>query len=158
MPRKNLRRAQLAQAQGGQPPAHVDASLQLFALCNTGEEAARERVAGASSVDNLLLADRVYRERLDFVLTLHRHDRGVGALSDDGRPLALAVLLWQVRKVLGDGLDIVRVQVVRVGVGRGLGLVANHVIPVRRRLVERILEELRDEGCREREDEWLFAQ
>jgi hypothetical protein len=67
----------------------------------------------------------------------------------------LLVLLWQVGKVLGDSGNVVAVEVVRIGVGDGLRLVSNNVVPVWCGLVELLLEELWDERRRERENEGL---
>lgn len=85
----------------------------------------------------------------------NRHDRGIGALRDDDGPSALGFLLRQAGEVFGDGGDVVGVEVVGGGVGAGLGLVADQVVPVGRGAVERGGEELRDEGGGEGEDEDL---
>lgn len=96
-------------------------------------------------------------ERADVVLALDSDDGRLGALRDDGHALALRVLLRQIGQVLGDGGDVVGVEVVRVGVGHCLRLVAHDVVPVRGRLVEGVLEELGDEGGVEGEGEDLVA-
>lgn len=85
------------------------------------------------------------------VLALDGDDGGLGALGDDDGALALLVGLGQVGEVLCDGGNVLCVEVVRLGVGEGLGLVADDVVPVRGGLVEGVLEELGDEGGRERE-------
>lgn len=95
------------------------------------------------------------REGLDVVLTLDGNDGGLGALSDDDGTLALSVLLGQVGHVLGDGRDVFGVEVVGGGEGASLGFVANDVVPVRRGLVELVLEELGNERSGQREHENL---
>lgn len=95
-------------------------------------------------------------EGLDVVLTLDGNDGGLGALSDDGDTLALGVLLGKVGQVLGDGGDVGGLEVVRLGVGSGLGLVADNVVPVRGGLVELLLEELGNERSVEGESEGLL--
>jgi hypothetical protein len=57
--------------------------------------------------------------------------------------------------VLGDGRDVGGLEVVGLGVGGGLGLVANNVVPVRRSLVELVLEELANERSVQGESEGL---
>jgi hypothetical protein len=69
-------------------------------------------------------------EGLDAVLALDGDDGRLGALSDDGNTLTLLVLLGKVGEVLGDGRDVGGLEVVRLGVGGGLGLVADNVVPV----------------------------
>jgi hypothetical protein len=59
--------------------------------------------------------------------------------------------------VLSDGRDVGGLQVVRLGVGGGLGLVADDVVPVGRSLVELLLEELGNEGCVKGESEGLYV-
>lgn len=97
----------------------------------------------------------MHREGLDVVLTLHSDDGRVSTLGDDRNTLALLVLLWQVGEMLDDGWNIVSLEVVRVGVRHGLSLVSNDVVPVGCGLVDLVLEELRDERRRQREDERL---
>jgi len=94
-------------------------------------------------------------ERLDVVLALNGNNGGLGALGDDGNTLALLVLLGKVGEVLGDGGNVGGLQVVRLGVGGGLGLVADNVVPVGSGLVELLLEELRNERCVQGESEGL---
>lgn len=94
-------------------------------------------------------------EALDIVLALDGNDGGLGTLGDDGNTLALGVLLGKVGQVLGDGGDVGGLQVVRLGVGGGLGLVADDVVPVGRSLVELLLEELGNEGSVEGKSEGL---
>lgn len=83
-------------------------------------------------------------------------DGGVGALCEDDGPGPLCVLLRAVGNGLGDLLDILSVNVVRLGEGGGLGLVANEDVDVGEDLVERVLEELCDEGSGQVEDERLI--
>jgi hypothetical protein len=59
--------------------------------------------------------------------------------------------------VLGDGRDVGGLQVVRLGVCGGLGLVADDVVPVGRSLVKLLLEELGNEGCVKGESEGLYV-
>lgn len=97
------------------------------------------------------------RELLDLVLALDGDDGGAGALGDDGDAGLLGVLLGQVGEGLGDSGDVLGdvSQVVGVGVGGGLGLVADDVVPVRGGGVEGVLEELGDKRGREVDDEGL---
>lgn len=57
--------------------------------------------------------------------------------------------------MLSDGGDVGGLEVVRLGVGGSLGLVADDVVPVGSGLVELVLEELGNEGCVEGESEGL---
>jgi hypothetical protein len=152
---QNARGTQLLDAQLGQPRAHVDTLLNALALGHTSEETTSEGVTGTSGVGNLVLADNVNGERLDIVVALDGNDGGLGALGDDDGTLALGVLLGQVGHVLGDGGNVLGVEVVSGSEGAGLGLVANNVVPVGGGLVELVLEELADEGGGEREHEDL---
>lgn len=151
----NIRWAQLAQTDSREPLSHIHTPLQALALGNTRKEATGERIASAIGVVDLLGVDLVHREGADVVLALHGDDGGLGALRNDGGALALLVLLGQVSEVLGDGRDVLCLQVVGLGEGFGLGLVADDVVPVRRGLVQRILEELADEGSVEGQRERL---
>jgi hypothetical protein len=148
--------ALLTDGQSSEPLAHVDGALERLALGNTGEETSGEGVTGTSGVGDLRLVDLVDGERLDVVLALDGNDGGLGALGDDGDTLALLVLLGKVGEVLGDGGNVGGLQVVRLGVGGGLGLVADNVVPVGSGLVELLLEELRNERCVQGESEGLF--
>lgn len=129
--------------------------LEALALHDAGTQAAGERVTGAVGVVDELLGDGVDGVLLDLVLALGGHDGGLGALRHDGHALALLVLLGQVRHQLGDLLDVPGAVALGLGPGRGLGLVADHVVPVGGAGVEGLLEELRDEGRGEGEDEDL---
>jgi hypothetical protein len=86
-------------------------------------------------------------ERLDLILALDGNNGGLGTLGDDGNTLALLVLLGKVGEVLGDGGNVGGLEVVRLGVGGGLGLVTDDVVPVGSGLVELLLEELGNERC-----------
>ena len=96
-------------------------------------------------------------ESLDVVLALDGDDGRLGALSDDGNTLALLVLLGKVGEVLSDGGDVGGLEVVGLGVGGGLGLVADNVVPVRGGLVELVLEELANERSVQGETEGLIV-
>lgn len=86
-------------------------------------------------------------EGFDLLLALNCDHSWLCALGDDRGALALLVLLGQVREVLSNRCNVGGVlEVVGLGVGSGLGFVADNVVPVRRSLVERVLEELADEG------------
>lgn len=152
---KNLRRTQLLDAQLSQPLTLVDRLLKGLALDNTSSEAASKGITGAVGVVDKALLDLEHGVLLDLVLALHRHERGLGAVGDDGHALALGVGLGQVGHELGDFLQVLGGVALRLGPRRGLVLVADHVVPVRRAGVERLLEELRDEGRGQRQDEDL---
>lgn len=96
---------------------------------------------------------------LDLFLTLDGDDGGEGALGDDGDALALRVLLGQVGDGLGDGADVILLvsHVVRLGKGGGLGLVADDIVTIGQSGVQGVLEELRDEGGRQGQDEGLVV-
>ena len=149
--------ALLADGESGEPLAHVDGALKSLALGDTGEEASGKCVTGTSGVANVVLVDLVDGESLDVVLALDGDDGRLGALSDDGNTLALLVLLGKVGEVLGDGGDVGGLEVVGLGVGGGLGLVTDDVVPVRRGLVKLVLEELGNEGSVEGESEGLMT-
>lgn len=153
---RNSPRTLLANGESGEPLAHVDGALDGLALGDAGEETGGEGVTGTRGVGDLGLVDLVNGEGLDVVLALDGDDGRLGALGDDGDALALIVLLRQVGQVLGDGRDVGGLEVVRLGVGGGLGLVADDVVPVRGGLVERVLEELGDEGSVQGEGEGLY--
>lgn len=145
----------LADGESSEPLAHVDGALESLALGDTGEEASGEGVTGTGGVLDLGLVNGVDREALDVVLALDGNNSRFGALGDDGDTLALLVLLGEVGEVLSDGGDVGGLEVVRLGVGGGLGLVADDVVPVGSGLVELVLEELGDEGCVQGESERL---
>lgn len=146
----------LTDGQSGEPLAHVDGTLKRLALGNTGEEASGEGVTSTSGVGDLGLVDLVDRERLDLILALDGNNGGLGTLGDDGDTLALLVLLGKVGEVLSDGGNISGLQVMGLGVGGSLGLVADNVVPVGSGLIELLLEELRNEGSVQGESEGLF--
>jgi len=151
----DLLRTLLADGESGEPLAHVDGALKSLTLGNTGEEASGEGVTGTSGVGDVRLVDLVDGERLDVVLALDGNDSRLGTLSDDCNALALLVLLGEVGEVLGNGRDVGGLEVVGLGVGGGLSLVANNVVPVRRSLVKLLLEELGNEGSVQGEREGL---
>ena len=82
-------------------------------------------------------------------------DCGVGTLCEDDGPGPLCVLLRAVGNSLGNLLDVLGVDVVRLSEGSGLGLVANEDVDVGEDFVERVLEELSDERSGQVEDERL---
>lgn len=146
----HVRRSQLAQAQSSEPLAHVNTSVELLALDDASNEATSKGIAGAGGVDNLILVNRMYRVALGITLVLHGDNSRISSLCDDGHSLSLSVLLWQVGECLGNGWNVVSVQVVRVSICDRFGLISNNVIPVWSSLIERFLEELADERRRER--------
>lgn len=151
----NLRRSQLPQTLRRKPRAHVYASLDAFTLHHAGEETTGKCITSTRGVDDLVLANSVHGERLHLVLTLDSDHSWLRALGNDSNSLSLRVLLWQVGQSLGNGRDVVCVKIVRVSVRDSLSLIANHIVPVLCGLIKRVLEELRDERCRERQDERL---
>lgn len=151
----HLRRTQLLNAQASEPLAPVDGVGEGVTINNTGAETAGKSITGTVGVVDLLLGKRVNRVLLNLILTLDGNNGGLGTLGDYGNTLALSVNLGEVSESLGNLLNISQAKLVRLGVGSGLGLVANHVVPVRGRSIKGLLEELRDEGSREGEDEGL---
>lgn len=155
---RGVRRTQLLNAELSEPLAHVNRSLELLALDDTSEETTSEGVAGAVGVVDLALVDGVDGELLEGDLAAglgDGDDGGVGALSDDDGALARRVLLGQLGHGRRDGGNVLRLEVVRRRPRPRLRLVANHVVPVRRRAVELLLEELGNEGGGEGEGEDL---
>lgn len=108
-------------------------------------------------IANLGLIDLVDGEFPHVILALDRHNGGVRALGDDHGPLSLLILLGQVGNVTGDLTHVLGVERVGVGIRSGLGLVADQVVPVGGGLIERVLEELRDEGGAEAQGEDLVV-
>jgi hypothetical protein len=156
--RKDSRRTQLLDAQLRQPLSDIDSLVQRLALNQGGHETASEGVSSTVGVVDLLLPNGVDGVLLNLVLALLGDDGGLGALGDDGDAGALGVGLGQVGEVLGDGGDVgLGGQAVRLGVGARLGLVADDVVPVLGRLVQRVLEELGDEWRRHVDDEDLVV-
>jgi hypothetical protein len=153
----DLRRTKFLNAQRREPLSHIHSGIDALALDEAGHKAAGESVASAVGVVNLLCGDGVDGVLLDLILALDGDDGRFGALGDDSHAGPLGVLLWQVGQGLGDGGDVVLdvAQAVRLGVGGRLGLVADDVVPVRRRRVQGVLEELGDERCRQVHDEDL---
>lgn len=147
---------QFAQALGCEPLSQINTSLDILALDDACEEAAGKCVTCAGSIHDLFLANRVHWVRLGITLALDGNDGRIGALGDDGNTLTLFVLLGQVGQMLGNGGNVVSVELVRVSVRHSLRLVSDHIIPVWCGLVERLLEELRDERRRERQDKRLL--
>lgn len=91
------------------------------------------------------------------ILALDRHNGRIRALRNHHGPLPLVILLGQIGNVSGNLADVLRAQRMGVGVRSGLGFVADQVVPVRGRLVERVLEELRDEWGAEAQGEHLVV-
>jgi hypothetical protein len=153
-----VRRTQLLDAELRKPLTHVDGLLERFTLYDTGDEASGESITSTVGVIDLVVADRVDGDFFDVsVTTILRADGDgrVGALGEDYCPWALAVLLGHVGDLLRNLFDVLGLNVVRFGEGGGFGLVADQNVDVRQDLVERVLEELRDEGCGKVEDELL---
>lgn len=152
---ENLRRSELLNAQSSQPLSHVDTGGEVLALHDTGQKTSGKGVTGTVGVVDVFLGDGVNRELLDLVLTLDGDQGRLGALGDNGDSLSLAILLWQVSEVLDDIPGILGGQVVRLGVGSGLGLVTEDEVPVRGASVNGILEELGNERSGQRQDKYL---
>lgn len=153
--RGNLRWTQLLDAQLGQPLAHLDALLQRLALNNASGETTSKGITSAVGVVDQCLVDRMDRELLDLIFALDSDQGRLGSLGHDGNTLSLGVLLGQVGEGLGDFLQVLGLEAVRLGVGSSLGLVSDDIVPVGGAGVERVLEELRDERGGKRQDESL---
>ena len=125
-------------------PTYLDQSDTRGGKCN---------LPSTIGIANLLLGNRMHLEIPLALLPLHCHNGRVGALRDDDRPLALPVLLGQIGQVARDLGDILGAQRMGVGVAPRLGLVPDEKIPIRRRFVKLVLEELRDEGRAEAQHE-----
>lgn len=169
------RRTKLLDRELGEPLAHVDGLLEGLALDDTGDETTGESITtivlemltfdgldeylpGTVGVVDLVLADGVDRDLLHVNLTAllcGDSDCRVGTLCDNDCPGPLCVLLGAVGDSLGDLLDVLSVKVVGLSEGSGLGLIADEDVDVRKDLIERILEELRNEGSGKVENERL---
>jgi hypothetical protein len=145
-----VRGTELLDAQLGEPLAHVNGSLERLALDDTSDEASSKGVTGTVGVVDLVLADGVYRYLLHIngtALLCADGNGGIGTLSEDNGPRSLGVLLRSVCDGLGNLLDVLGLDVVRLGECGGLSLVANEDVNVGQDLIKRVLEELGDEGC-----------
>lgn len=91
------------------------------------------------------------------ILALDRHEGRIRSLRNHHGPLPLLIFLGQIGNMPCNLADVLRAQRMGVGVRSGLGLVADQVVPVRGRLIERVLEELRDEGGAEAQGEHLVV-
>jgi hypothetical protein len=153
-----VRRTQLLDAELRKPLAHVNGLVERLALYDASDEASGEGITGTVGVVDLVFADGVDGHLLDvYITTILRADGDgwVGALGENDGPCALAVLLGHVGDLLGDLLDILGLNIVRLSEGGGFGLVADEDIDIGQDLIERVLEELRDEGGGKVEDELL---
>ena len=96
---------------------------------------------------------------VDIPALLRAYSKGrVSALREDNRPWPFGVLLGQLSNLLCDLLDVLGLNVVRLGECCSFGLVTDENVDVGKNLVKRILEELRDKGCRKVKDESLQCQ
>lgn len=153
----NLRRTQLLDGESGEPLTHVDGSLKRLALDDTSKETTSESIASTVAVVDVVLVDGVDGELLDALLALDGDESGLGALSDNSNALSLAVLLGEVGEVRDNVLRLLGGKVVGLSVGGSLGLVTDDVVPVGSRSINNVLEELRNERGRERQDEGLVV-
>lgn len=151
----DLRRSQLLNTQPGKPLAHVNGSSEVLALHDTGQKSTGKGITSTIGIVDLLLADGMDWEFLDLILTLDSNEGRLGALSDNSNSLSLPVLLGQVGQVLDNILGLLGGQVVRLGISSGLGLITDDIVPVRGGGIDGILEELGDEGGRERQNKDL---
>ena len=131
----------------GCPEAAVDGLVGGFALGQLSQKAADESVSGSVGVHDL-----VGRQLVDGMLAdgavLH-HDAGISALGDDDRAgLGSVALVRQSGDLLGD-FAAVALEVVVFSEGFGLGFVSDDDVGVLEDVLERLLEELTDEGGRE---------
>lgn len=136
------------------PPANASLWRNLVSHCSLlgvgdfrlSTEVVEIILPSTIGVANLGLVDLMHGELPHVMLALDRHNSRVGALGDDHGPLSLLVLLGQVGNMAGDLGHVLGAERMRVGVRSGLGLVADEVVPVGGGLIERVLEELRNEG------------
>lgn len=174
--RRCLRRSQLLDAEAGEPFAQVNAVFEGLALDNTSGETTSKSVTRKPSgrkfftedevhlpstvgVDDAVLGDFLDGPLLDLNLTTGLHgsrDSGQGTLSDNGGPWAVVVLLRQLSQLLGDLNNVLSAPAVALRVRTGLGFVAESVVGVGQDFIELVLEELRNEGSRERKHKDLF--
>lgn len=155
--RVNLRRSKLLDAQTSEPLAHVNAGFEGLVLEDTSQETTSKGVTSTVGVVDLLLLDSVNGELLNIVLTLDSNQGRVGTLSDNGNSLSLGILLGKVGEVLDNIPGLLAREAVGLGVGGGLGLVADDVVPVRGAGIDNLLEELRDERSRQGENKRLVV-
>lgn len=105
-----------------------------------------------------ILRDLVNIELLDLGLAVGRANTnhgGEGALGNNSNTGTLGVLLGQLSKLLGDLNHVLGAPLVAGSIGTSLGLVTEGVVSVRQNTVQLLLEELGNEGSREREHEDL---
>jgi len=145
--RARITRAQLLNTQLRQPLAHIDRLLQALALHDTSDETASKGVARPVGVVDLVLADSVDIDLGEFGVVAADSDGGESTLCDDDCACALAVLLGSLGDVLCDLLDVLGLDAMRLCERSGLGLVADQDVDVWEYFVQRLLEELRDEGA-----------
>lgn len=144
-----VRGTQLLDAELGEPLAHVDGLLERLALDDTGDETTGKGITGTVGVVDLVFGDCVHGDFLDIdvaAVLCADGNGGVGALGDDDGPWSVGVLLGQAGNLLRNFLDILGLVTVGFGECGGFGLVANENVDVWQNLVERVLEELRNEG------------
>lgn len=113
------------------------------------------------SVVDGILGDLVDGELLHFDGTAGRasgSDSGQSTLGHDSNPRAVGVLLGELCQLLSNLDDVGCAPLVALSVGKGLGLVAESVVGVRKDAVELVLEELRYERRGERKQEGLLSQ
>lgn len=152
--------ANFTKGKGGKPLAEINRSLKRLTQYKATNKTTSKSITSTVSVNNLGSINSTDGEALSSGLgtslkLVGSDDNGVlKTLSNDNDTGTSSVSLGENSNCLGNGLNVSRLDVVRLGVSKSLRLVTNKVIPVDGGLVKRLLEKLRKEGSRQvhRED------
>lgn len=145
------------------PPAKASLCVgkqksQQRSLC-VSEYQVRMNIPSTVCIVDFLLRDLVNWVFLRFYGTAGSRDCGdsrQSSLCDNDDTRTLGILLLEGSELLGNLSDVGDTPAMVLGEGKSFGLVANKVVNVRNHAIELVLEELRDEGSREGEDERLY--
>ena len=151
----DLRRAQLLNAQLCQPLSLIDTLSKRHASNKPSSETTSKSISCASRIIDHALVDSMNGILRD--LPILCNNRRISALRNDSNSLPLRVRLWQRSQMLSNLLDILGLQSVALGISQRLRFITNNIVPVRGARIQRLLEELRNERSRQREDEDLVV-
>ena len=133
---------------------HIHSFFHRLAHDEASNHTTGERVTCTVRVDNVSSIDLRRRVRNGGRLALHCPDGRLCSMcnKDCAR---LRHLGWRVGNLLRDGTEIVRFHARCLSPGLSFRLVADHKLGIRHHLIYLRLEELRNEGSRQVEGEWL---
>ena len=135
---------------------HIHTLLHPLPFHHARHVSTRKRIPRAIRIANLLLRHFPNPKLSHRLLPLCRNKRLLRPLRNHHRPLPPSILLPAIRNRARNCLHVLGVgQRMRGGVRLGLSLVADDEVGVGQHLVERVFEELRDEGRREVDGERL---